>query len=347
MDQRRVHLDHEVVVRLMRRNTIHTALVLALVSCGGPPPPEDTSAEATDTEDTGSLDVDDDGDGLTENEGDCDDADPDISPAEDETPYDGIDNDCDPLTPDDDLDGDGFDVADDCDDDVAAINPVSTDIVGDDIDQNCDGIDGTDADGDGHASEASGGDDCDDADATISPSAPEVWYDGIDQQCDGVVDDDDQDGDGYESQADAGGDDCDDTDPLVHPLGVEDNSNGIDDNCNGTVDGFKLHLEWGVGSTFTYWAEDSTSPGELLVKVPGDSRLYAQGLGDDHAAPKVFTDNGGYFTLSAEPSDIGYVLRYNSGSCWAWGPNPDVVNLFDTPPAFADIHSCVLADPTL
>ena len=37
-----------------------------------------------------------------------------------------------------------------------------TDIVGDGIDQNCDGLDGTDVDGDGFASVASGGDDCDD-----------------------------------------------------------------------------------------------------------------------------------------------------------------------------------------
>jgi len=33
-----------------------------------------------------------------------------------EVAYDGIDNDCDPLTPDDDLDGDGFALVDDCDD---------------------------------------------------------------------------------------------------------------------------------------------------------------------------------------------------------------------------------------
>ena len=38
------------------------------------------------------------------------------TPAEVETPYDGIDNDCDPLTPDDDLDGDGALFANDCDD---------------------------------------------------------------------------------------------------------------------------------------------------------------------------------------------------------------------------------------
>lgn len=37
-------------------------------------------------------------------------------PAMREVPYDGIDNDCNPLTPDDDIDGDGYGVDDDCDD---------------------------------------------------------------------------------------------------------------------------------------------------------------------------------------------------------------------------------------
>ncbi|MEN0063877.1 MAG: hypothetical protein AAGA48_17120 [Myxococcota bacterium] len=37
-------------------------------------------------------------------------------PAAMETPYDGIDNDCDPTTPDDDLDGDGVPLINDCDD---------------------------------------------------------------------------------------------------------------------------------------------------------------------------------------------------------------------------------------
>ncbi len=58
-----------------------------------------------------------------------------------------------------DEDGDGYTVAEgDCDDGNAAINPAATDLVGDDIDQNCDGVDGTDDDQDGFASEASGGD---------------------------------------------------------------------------------------------------------------------------------------------------------------------------------------------
>ena len=47
--------------------------------------------------------VDNDGDGLSENQGDCDDTDPDIYPGATEIPYDGVDNDCDESTPDEDL----------------------------------------------------------------------------------------------------------------------------------------------------------------------------------------------------------------------------------------------------
>ncbi|MBL3529592.1 MAG: hypothetical protein JMN29_18155, partial [gamma proteobacterium endosymbiont of Lamellibrachia anaximandri] len=47
---------------------------------------------------------------------DCNDNDPLINPDALEIPYDGIDNDCDPATRDDDVDGDGYLVAADCDD---------------------------------------------------------------------------------------------------------------------------------------------------------------------------------------------------------------------------------------
>ena len=113
-----------------------------------------------------------------------------------------------------DHDGDGFTVEDgDCDDESVSINPYATDIVGDGIDQNCDGIDGTDMDGDGHASEASGGTDCDDEDASVTSFTE-------DADCDGVLT----------------VDDCDDDD-------VSSTTISEDPDCDGTVETFVERIE--------------------------------------------------------------------------------------------------------
>ncbi len=62
-----------------------------------------------------------DGDGY-ELADDCDDDDAAVNSGVEEIPYDGIDNDCDEVTPDDDLDGDGYAAADDCDDSDSSLN---------------------------------------------------------------------------------------------------------------------------------------------------------------------------------------------------------------------------------
>ncbi|MDB4277997.1 MopE-related protein [Deltaproteobacteria bacterium] len=150
--------------------------------------------------------------------------------------------------PTEDDDNDGFTEDDgDCDDSQPAINPLATDLVGDTIDQNCDGIDGTDADGDAHASLLSGGDDCDDTDNYTFPGAVEIWYDGKAQGCevgpDDAWNDGDQDGDGFDSEF-VGGTDCIDTNAQAYPEGPEFNGNGLDDNCNGLIDQASFDLTW-------------------------------------------------------------------------------------------------------
>lgn len=85
-----------------------------------------------------NFDLDGDGFGSIE---DCDDTNAEINPAQDETTYNGIDDDCNSATLDDDLDQDGFLLFDDCDDNNPNINPNAEEIPNNDIDEDCDGID--------------------------------------------------------------------------------------------------------------------------------------------------------------------------------------------------------------
>ena len=164
---------------------------------------------------------------------DCDDADPDVSPAGVEA-CDALDSDCDgelvdgfpdldadglPDCVDPDADGDGFASPLDCDDADPLISPDGVEVLDDGVDQDCDGFDtitcyvDDDGDGDGTTSARSSPDgdcddegeaptstDCDDANIDIYFGAPEVVDDGIDQDCDGfdtVRCYEDEDDDGY------------------------------------------------------------------------------------------------------------------------------------------------------
>ncbi|MDP2312839.1 MAG: putative metal-binding motif-containing protein [Pseudomonadota bacterium] len=144
---------------------------------------------------------------------DCDDADPEIRPGKPELECNGVDDDCDPATPDgEDVDADGYTACEDCADAVAEVSPGALEVACNSLDDDCDEatLDGADADGDGLTACT----DCDDTDAAVVG--------------DFTVD---LDGDGW-TQCN----DCDDTDIDAFPGGSEVCDNAVDDDCNGLVD---------------------------------------------------------------------------------------------------------------
>ena len=152
--------------------------------------------------------------GLTADDSDCDDTNPDIHPGADEI-CDELDNDCDTLIDDEDStlvgaptwyadgDKDGYGQTD-----YTAVA--------------CEAPPGYTAE-DG---------DCDDADGKFYPGAPEEdCADPNDYNCDGSVGYEDLDGDGF-----AACEECDDLQAEVNPDATE-LCNGLDDDCNGDTDG--------------------------------------------------------------------------------------------------------------
>ena len=139
--------------------------------------------------------TDDDSDGWTPCEGDCEDSDDQINPSIADV-CDGIDNDCDGTidTGSTDADGDGFADCVDCDDTNDAVFPGAEEVCNG-LDDDCNGLDDfgnpgvddleTDDDGDG-VTECEG--DCDDDDLAVLPSAAEVCGDLVDNNCSGLAD---------------------------------------------------------------------------------------------------------------------------------------------------------------
>jgi len=163
------------------------------------------------------LNIDEDRDGVSIGEGDCDDTDPLVFPGQPDIPYDGIDNDCGGDGDEVDVDGDGQVAVEakgeDCDDTDPEIGVGMPDPPYDGVDSDCARDNDFDADGDGFMGEPATEEavaayekalgieiprrfgDCDDDDPEINPGADEIPYDGIDSDCDGA-DDFDADGDG-------------------------------------------------------------------------------------------------------------------------------------------------------
>ncbi|MEA2111706.1 MAG: MopE-related protein [Campylobacterota bacterium] len=180
--------------------------------------------------------TDEDADGFTALEGDCDDSKADINPNGVEIPNNGIDEDCSGSDLDSDEDGDGYTpVEGDCNDNNSAINPGATDIPNNGIDEDCsneDLIDDSLLDHDGDTFTPASGD-CNDFNVNIHPGAIEIPNNGIDEDClnGDEVDESsiDADGDGY-SVADG---DCNDNNSAINPGVTDIPNNGIDEDCYG------------------------------------------------------------------------------------------------------------------
>jgi hypothetical protein len=172
-------------------------------------------------------------DGYVADAGDCDDSDKLIHPGASETPFNGIDENCDgsdllALYPDSDDDGYGDEKA----------SPVFGGVVA--------------------AGYIDNGRDCDDGNAAVNPAASEIDGNRIDDNCDGIYNDPlvtwyaDVDGDGFGNPATTqqaaaappayvrNSDDCNDNNAFIHPDAYELAGNGVDENCDG-VDLYALY----------------------------------------------------------------------------------------------------------
>jgi len=296
----------------MRNATAYgCALAMVLAACG-PSEPYSPGNNTQPGQDANVSGLDQDGDGYTPAMGDCDDSNPNVSPAAMEIPGNGIDDDCNGLV-DADMDGDGYTEANgDCDDYDPDVYPHAPEDGGNGtgepngIDDDCDGIidnhlPTVDDDGDGF-SEVEG--DCDDNDIYANPGAYDVPDNQLDEDCNGIPDD-------TVLECDTGLA-VDDSDPFNAARAI-----GL---CHVASE---TGSEWGVLSARWVLADGADPSGYSSFPV-------GHGILDAFGATVTVREGVKLLAISSgaarQPSDPGYQdpggydKGYTSGTAWGYQP---------------------------
>jgi len=250
-----------------------------------------------------------DADGQDTCSGDCDDANADTYLDAPEL-CDGIDNDCDGNSGDEesDTDGDGMSpCGGDCDDTNADIYTGATEVC-DGLDGDCDGVlpeDESDLDGDGHMACDT---DCDDSDPITYTGAAEVC-DGLDNDCDGDVPWDEDD---YDYDLALHCEDCDDNNPALNLLDSDgDGWSTCDGDCNDIDPTLTLDDADGDGYSTCTGDCDDTDP--VMTPEDADGDGYAPCGGDcDDADPEMNpedNDGDGYSPCTGDCNDEDIAVR--------------------------------------
>ena len=286
------------------RHALPTSSVLVLASvflvagnCKGNDTGPDTTLDDSQTEDSWGEFVDADGDGITETDGDCDDADPNVFPGNEEE-CNGADDNCNGVI------DEGFGDAD-------------LDGTADCIDsEECDGIDN---DGDGSVDEGFA-----DTDGNgTADCVEEEICDGLDNDGDGLIDEDqDVDGDGFTwCGSDGYAADCDDEDADIYPGADEVTDDLIDNDCDGLVDEGE-------------WAEGDLVIVEVMNNPQAVSDAYGEWFEIYNASDRSLYLNGLLITSSVDDDyhviESEEILVMDPGELWVLAVDEDSSTNGDT-----------------